>query len=62
MIFRLLNGAVVLGGAAIVAVALYWVTVEALGVDYKSVFQGGLLTAAMIGLACLASDLLPNSG
>ena len=62
MLRKFVHGVVVLGGAAIVAVSLYWLSVLALGVDHQSVFQGGLLAAGTIGLACLAADSIPRAG
>jgi hypothetical protein len=60
MLDRVFNGVLVLGGAALSALLLYWMTVEALGLDYRNVFQGGLVTAGLIGVVYLA-DLLPQA-
>jgi hypothetical protein len=58
MLGRFFNGFLLLGAAAVTAAALYWVTVEAFGLNYQSVFQGGLISAGLVGVAFLA-DLLP---
>jgi hypothetical protein len=59
MLSRALTGVFVLGGAAVAAVSLYWLTVVAFGLDYRSVFEGGLITAGLIGVAYL-TDVLPG--
>jgi hypothetical protein len=48
---------VVLGGAVVAAMLLYWLAIPVLGFDSRDVFQGGLLTAAMVGAAYLAGSV-----
>lgn len=54
---RAFNGFVVLGGAVIAAMLLYWLAIPILGFEARDVFQGGLVTAALVGVAYLADSI-----
>jgi hypothetical protein len=58
---RAFNGFVVLGGAVVAAMLLYWLAIPVFGFDSRDVFQGGLVTAALVGVAYLA-DSIPRRG
>ena len=57
MLQRALHAIVVLGGAAVTAVFLYWLTIEAVGFSHRDVFQWVLIAAGLIGVAYIAAPL-----
>jgi len=59
MLNRAFSGSLVLGGAVVTAVALYWLLFDAFGLDDRTVFQGVTISAGLIGVAYLA-DVLPG--
>jgi hypothetical protein len=54
----MVNGFVILAAVGMAAF-LYWLTIDAIGLDGDDVLQGGLLGASLLGVAYLA-DVIPR--